>query len=195
MAVDFAVPTGDSSIQWSIPGGTHWDDIDEGIGGGSGGDYIEATNAASDDGDIDDFSFGDNINDVDEITQVIINVNSWSQPAVSIKSPEIDLYFGGQWMSVTVGWKEVGSTGTRGWHAITYAGLSGNQTDMDNLRVRVRADVAGKLELNYIYTINVEVTYSQAVAGWAHNFLGVPAANIGSVNGVPRANIGKIKGV
>ena len=198
MAVANAVPTGDVVKQWSQPAaGTHFDDIDEGIAGWSGADGIQATNSAGDDGDIDDFSFGDLVGDpaIDEITQVVINVNSWCQPAINPESGEIDLYFNGAWMSATVGWKEVGSTTTRGWHAITYAGLSGDQGDMDDLRVRVRADVADKTQLEYIYTIYVAVTYSVAALGYGHDFMGVPSANIDEVNGIPTANIDTIKGV
>ena len=43
--------------------------------------------------------------------------------------------------------------------------------------------------------MQILVTYTPIATGYAHDFMGVPAANIGSVNGVPTANIASIDGV
>ena len=187
------VPTGDVAIAWSIPDlGTHFDDIDEGIAGGTGGDYIQATNPNGDDNDIDHFSFG-TLADVDEVTQVEIKVNGLFVNGTH--SPEIDLFIDGVWQSTLVGWKETGLTSVRGWHTITYAGLSSNQAQLDALEVRVRADVPDKMEMNVVHTIYCTITYSEVAVGYEHDFIGIPAANIDSIMGIPTANIDNICGL
>ena len=69
------------------------------------------------------------------------------------------------------------------------------QADLDGLQVNYRADVAVKNSQNNIDVCYVIVTYTLLVVGYGHNFMGVPAANIGNVCGVPTENIDKIKGV
>ncbi|KKN22853.1 hypothetical protein LCGC14_0910830 [marine sediment metagenome] len=61
------------------------------------------------------------------------------------------------------------------------------------MSIRIRADLAVSktgIDIACVYAV---VTYTPA--GYGHDFIGVPAANIGSVNGVPTANIASIKGV
>ena len=186
MVVQALNPTSDDGPNaWSIhaPGPGSFGMIDEGavpdIEDAIG--YLETN---GDDNDEEVFGFGTIA--VIEVTQVVVSV--YGQINGAGASPECDVNLGGY-----IGVQEIGLTTIRGWHHITFAGLSGSQADLDGLQVKLIADASVAKTGATIYTMYVTITYT--ATGWGHKFLGVAGANIANVNGVPRANIGKIKGV
>ena len=69
------------------------------------------------------------------------------------------------------------------------------KANIDSLVIGYRADVTLSKSVNNVWTMYAVITYTPAVTGWGHKFIGVPGVNIANVNGVPLANIASIKGV
>jgi hypothetical protein len=133
------------------------------------------------------------IANVDEVTAITVYlycfVQDTDQGTPCTKTVNIDL--GG-----FQGTKNI-STGGTDWQDFTWSGLSGSQSDLDSLVVRLYSGepVAGKIlgDNIQIYTIYATVTYTGG-SGYGNNFNGVASANIGKISGVATANIDKVKG-
>jgi len=187
MTLGYIQPNSDNVPNDWLPISTEYTLIDEARGSPNTTDYISATNLTGDDNKVSEFGFPNTINDVDEVTQIIVYSYGIK---VGTPTPEVDLYIGGGWRgyqecSVTTGWGWVGDTWNGSW----------TQAELNAVQVRYRADVPNKNDVNQISCVYLRVTYTQVVLGYGHDFMGVPAANIDSVNGVPTANIDNIKGV
>lgn len=190
------VPNADILAEWSNTGGTHESCIDEGLPP-TLGDMISCSGSGSN-GDIDNFNMetidiaGGTISSI----EVKIYHESW-MPVCSCVPFTVDINLGG-WQ----GSKNYTTTEVLAWESQTWAGLAGSQADLNALQVKI---TAGNLQTAdncvtvhdtiWLYTVIVEVTWVAAPVGYGHDFMGVPAANIGSVSGVPTANIASIKGV
>jgi len=190
MAFEVVVPVGDVNKYWSYPAsGTHFDDIDEGSGGPDA-NYIEATEAAGDDDDIDSFEFADPDFEGGTASQVVIYTNGLiigsNQPEIQIIIAEDDSGLVNVALTTSQTWKT---------NILTPSGDDWTELEATSLKVIYQADVPTSKDENTIFTCYAVFSYTAAPVGWGHKFLGVPAANIGSVNGVLRVNIAKIKGV
>lgn len=152
----------------------------------------------------DSFTFGNTPANVDVVTQIKIYLFGQIDADGTTNYPEVSYDIGSGWSgdyecssfpkNNTIG------TGNGAWHTITVSGLSWTKAQIDAIQVRIRADVPdggkGILAMNAVFAMQILVTYTPtAPAGYGHDYMGVLAANIGSVNGVPTANIASIKGV
>ncbi len=190
MATGYCDPDADSTpVQWTPSvGGTHFGVIDDGTRqpAAAGSDNIFA-------GDGDENAQGtvtmdNSINDVDTVSQVKI----WTYGrATSGEQPYVSIYIGGSWKSNML--VSVGTSNS--WASDAFNG-AWTQADLDGLQVRYIGDSAyGKFDGSWVLSCYAEVTYTVAAAGYGHDVMGVPAANIDNVMGVPTANIDKIIGV
>jgi len=187
------IPETDILTQWYVvPAGTHESAIDEDKGSPNTGDYIRC--GIGDNNLTDSFHMDDTIQDCDEYTQVkaYIYYNNIESPLGTPR--QINIYVNGAWQA-----PQNIPPQAIAWRNFTWAGLSGNQASLDDLRVKVvtgtMADDKFIPDEIRIYTMYAEVTYSVVVVGYAHKFLGIPSAKIGKVCGIPTANIANIKGV
>ena len=62
---------------------------------------------------------------------------------------QIDLYFDGSWQ----GWKSISS----GTYDYIWTGLSGDQTDVNNMKVKFKSGVAGFVKFNIIFAFEIQV--------------------------------------
>lgn len=127
------------------------------------------------------------IADIGEVTNIQVKTYGMRDTGI----PEVDVNMGGWQGEVNV--SAMGVNPNFSWGTNNFAG-SWDQADLDGLQVRYRADCPSP-QANTLDVVYVVVTYTLTPTGYAHDYMGVPAANIGSVNGVPTANIGNIKGV
>ena len=189
------LPDADITTEWAVvpTPGTHYTAVDEYVVNTA--DWVWCAGGSNQ--GTETFGFPDTINDVDEVTQIVVNVhysfiNADESPAGSIT---IDVYLGG-WLGTKTFTKPHG-----GWEAFTWAGLSASQADLNGLQVKFYAAGlgAGKYipDSCQVHAVNVDVTYTATggPAGWGHKVKGVLPANIGKINGVLTANIGKVNGV
>lgn len=186
-------PNGDITVQWIQIGGStyHFQEIDEGtVPVTTDHVYVQGV---GDVGKIESFNMQSTT--VGTVTQIEVKVYTYSYLVGGSSLGTVDIYLG-SWK----GTKQIINTNAvTQWTTYTWSGLSGSQAQLDALQVKF---VAGDLETNsncvtvhdyvFIYTMYVIVTYT---TGYEHDFMGVPAANIGSVSGVPVVNIASIKGV
>ena len=191
MATVIVVPDVDGlTNDWSLPVSLpHYDDIDEGPG--SGIDFIGASFASGDHNDIEMFGYENPSFEGQLSSQVVIYTNCQVVIGGGIN---VTLDIGGE----THGPVSVGAGTGRAWKSNTFTPDGANWTEAQaaSMKVTYTASVGvTKYGVN-IFTSYASFTYEPpAPPGYGHNFLGVPAANIGFVNGVPTANIAKIKGV
>ncbi|KKM13925.1 hypothetical protein LCGC14_1711280, partial [marine sediment metagenome] len=188
MATDILRPNSSDSHTWSI--GTGHANVDDEVTQPDAGDsdILGAFFANGDDNDVEVLGFP-TISGISEVT----NITVWTYGSVTTitDTPEIDVNMGG-WQ----GYVEcvINST-TMKWTSNSFNG-SWNQANLDGLQVRYRADVSDiskGADSNNLDVVYVIVTYT-VVAGYGHDFIGVPAANIDNVIGVPTENIDKIIG-
>lgn len=100
---------------------------------------------------------------------------------------------GGDWSSEESFVLTTGET----WHTETWDNLEDlglDDADADDLQIRFRL-VGSGARSHRLFECDVNVYHDVAPSGWAHEFMGIPGANIDSVNGIPIANIDTIKGV
>jgi hypothetical protein len=187
-------PNGTVQQQWNTTGTPSHAEIDEDPP--DAGDHVHANGSASDN-KIDIYSFPDTIDDVDEVTQIVVRVYLYSIDADVSPSADvgyIDIDLGGYQGQKTL------NKPHNGLQTLTWAGLSGSQADMDGFELKLGVGTLndGKyMDDSYtIYCIHVDVTYTPVAAGgWGHKFNGVAGASIGKISGVAIANVGKVKGV
>jgi len=74
----------------------------------------------------------------------------------------------------------------------TPIGGSWTYANLENMEMKCTKDGTVEVYLSYLA---LEVTYTEAVAGYGNNVLGVASANIGKINGIATANIEKVNGV
>jgi len=188
------VPNADITTEWLNTGGTHESCIDEGLPPILT-DMISCQ-GSSNNGAIDSFNMGTLDVDGGTITSIEVRVyhETWT-PICACVPFNIDINFGG-WQ----GSKNYTTNESLGWESKTWAGLTGNQGDLDGLQVKI---TAGNLQTSsncvtvhdtiWLYTLIVVITWSPP-AGYGHKVLGVLPANIGKVLGVLRVNVGKVIG-
>lgn len=193
MATVNVVPDVDGGTNdWNYPIALpHYDDIDEGIVGGTGSDYIGALNSQGDHDEDEQFGYGNPDLEGQTASQVVI----WTNGIVIIG--------GGVYITVNIGGEEFGPVGVglgtgRAWLSNTFVPAGDNWTEAECAAMKViyTASVGtDKYGVN-LYTSYAQFTYEPPPPpGYQHDYMGVPAANIGSVDGVPTANINTIKGV
>ena len=188
MAVGDIIPNGDAGPNaWAATSGwctesTHAECIDESKGSPSMTDQIRAEDA--DDGDIESFNMT-TITPIASFSQIKV----WTYGAVVVGGNRPTVYVLSE-TPQTVGLP----IAVAGWTSNTFT-VSGNQSDLDGIKVTYTAGTIGKFDVLQVGCVYAEVTYEEPAAGYGHDFMGVPAANIDEVNGVPTANIDNIKGV
>ena len=196
MVIADVIPNVDIDTEWNTwgPGATHEARIDEDKGSP---DTVDAIVCDSGDNNLtDSFHMDNTIQNCQEYTQVKVRLYQMYLISTEGGDCKVNIYVNGSWQGDQI----IHQDAIPIWRSYTWAGLSGNQASLDDLRVRVTTEmmVTGKYitDLIRVYTMYAEITYTEPVVeGWGHNFLGVPSANIGKVCGVPTANIANIKGV
>ena len=189
MAVQTIRPNGDGGVnQWSFCShNPHYLGINEVVLDLAG--HITGSEPNGDNNDVEEFTFTtfDGIED-NSITQVVVKTEVY--------------HIGARRLEVAISWDNgaswsgaVNMTTGSGMSTNTFAGLSYSKADLDKFELKYIADCGTKGDLGKVYQSYVIVTYTEAAVGYGHDYMGVPAANIGSVNGVPTANIANIKGV
>ena len=191
MTTGWVKPNGDSNCTWELPPLTdHYLEVDEYP---NNHDFlvVAVTEAfgGNDDPEIFEMTTLDDLED-NSITQIVVYTYG---VIIGSNTPEIDVSFdnGANWegeqeCTLGLGAGEVTNT---------WSGLSFSKADLDLLLVKYVSDVPDKNDAHSIDRIYAVITYTEAVVGYGHDFMGVPDANIGSVSGVPTENIDKIKGV
>lgn len=196
MATNTVKPNGDNLCNWAGPidPGNHHTYVDE-YPGSPDSLFVSATNLDSDNNDVEIFNMTtfDDI-EADSITQIVVYTYG---RRTGVNTPEIDVSFdnGVSWESGTGNEPECAIGTSWGEVTNTWAGLSYSKADLDNLLIKYIADVPDKDDLNQIDRIYAVITYTEAVVGYGHDFLGIPAANIDSIMGIPTANIDNICGL
>ena len=76
-----------------------------------------------------------------------------------------------------------------------FSGLSQTNQGGIDFRIKYQIGIMPPKSLIHIVKTTITWTYTVDSVGYGHDYMGVPAASIGSVNGVPTANIASIKGV
>lgn len=189
MATDIVRPNANSTNQWELFGGSGdaYERVNEEIEQPTDGNG-EALRANDDDsGDIEEYEMS-SISSVDEVTSITVWV--WGHYTLGPQAT-IDIWLGGY-----VGVKTCTMpSAVAGWSSYTWSGLSYNQSHLDAMRIKFVAPTLGKNQLVILDCVYAIITYTEAVIGYGHDYMGVPAANIDEVNGVPTANIDNIKGV
>jgi len=193
MVVGDVYPDGDITTEWQVnPPVNHFFTIDEDKGVPSMSDQIFCWH--QDDNKTDTFHMDDSIQGIEEYTQVKVYIYVINMHSPSPQPRKINIYVNGGWLIA----KDI-SPGLESWQSFIWGSLSGNQASLDALRVTVQTFnmVDDKItdDAIQIGAMYAEITYSVAEVGYQHDFMGVPAANIDSVNGIPSANIDTIKGV
>jgi len=155
-------------------------------------DNIYSTQSQGDDGDIEQFSIEPVDLEGDVCSQLVVWTHGWISGA---HKPEIQIDIGGE----THGPVDVPLTEGGGvWRSNTFTpdGDDWTEAECSALKLTYIADCAVEKENATIYAVKLIFTYPDpAPEGYGHDYMGVPAANIGSVSGVPNANIANIKGV
>lgn len=190
MTIGYCDPNGDVQKEWfPSVGTTHYVLIDGGIRQPTAPTTDNIGAFDGNENDIDRF-YLTSLPDVDEVTSVVVWVygrNSSGEPC------QVDLQMGT--IEAWEGYQTIEMVGGYGWFSVTFNG-SWTQINLDQMQVRFKADnIYGTYDYTRIRAFYCEVTYSEVVVGYGHDFMGVPAANIDEVNGVPTANIDTIKGV
>ena len=136
----------------------------------------------------------DSIQGIDEYTQVKVYLYLINIEAPAEEPRQINIYVNGAWLTP----QNIPMQTPTAWRIFTWAGLSGNQASLDDLRVKVETflmiDDKFVDDLIRIGTMYAAITYT-IPTGYGHNFLGVNSGDIDEVCGVPTANIDKINGV
>lgn len=152
-------------------------------------DYIHASAVGGQDTDVIVLGFPNTLTDIGEATSITV----WAyNKYADLGACRFDVNLGG--------WQEYKYNDASGAHPTVLWGKaiwngSWTQSDVDGLQVRIIADVGtGKADEIWNYIVYCVITYT-APSGYGHDFMGVPAANIGSVSGVSTTNIASIKGV
>ena len=126
----------------------------------------------------------------DVSSQVVI----WTYGGGLGNAPEITINIGGETHGPVdiAGWTVINT-----WRSNTFTPDADDWTEIEGstLKVSLTADVPTKLFTHTIFTVYALFTYPDPPVGWAHDFLGVPAANIGEINGIPVEDIESVKGV
>lgn len=189
MATANIQPNGDSSVQWTLIGAaTHAGAVNEDEGSPSTAENIGATNPMGMDGYVDDFHM-ETVGSVSSVSQIQVYAYG-SGGATYGGDASVDLYDGSSWQ----GYHSLSFfAGSNSWKSYTFTGLSMTQTDLDNCRVRFRADVSVSKSSVTIHCVYAVVTYT-GTGGYGNNFNGVASANIGKISGVATADIDKVKG-
>jgi len=185
MTVDFCDPNGTNTGEWQYTGSsTHHENVDDAIRQPTNPNLDDNNNYADgDQSDIEDYSFTSLT--VTEVTSVRIWYMGGNAYA---HMPEVRIYMGGWTAQQTADLAGV-------WRSLIFNG-TWSQEDLNGLRVEWQApSTIDKFEVGFLYAVYAEVTYTLEEEGYGHDFMGVPAANIDSVNGIPSANIDTIKGV
>lgn len=189
MATVEVVPNQDGAVNdWYQPlVGDHYVKIDE-HPGAPNLESIYATQSQGDDGDLDQFNFENPSFEGNVSSQVVVWTYGWKSNAGSV---DVTLNIGGE----EHGPVDVGLGVAAGWHSNTFYPDAEDWTELEASGVKLTYTAHCDLskENITIYTCYLKFTYPEQ--GYAHDFLGVPAANIGSVNGVPTENIDNINGV
>lgn len=190
MTVDYCDPNGDVQKEWESACGNHYECIDGGVRQPAAPTTDDIGAFDGNENDIDRFYMDNSIQDVDEVTSVTVWIYGRNSTG---ERCSVDIQLGS--IQPWEGYQSVNMDGSYAWRSKTFNG-SWTQTNLDEMQVRFKAySNYGTYDYTRIRAFYCEVTYSEVVVGYGHDFMGVPAANIDSVNGIPTANIDKIKGV
>jgi len=142
------MPNEDVSVSWEKWGTVtyHYEAVDD----TEGNYYIYATDG--NENAVDEFNC--TTISIISATQIIIKIEGWTNASKDI---EVDFYNGDSWE----GYKAVGLTGTVETQSITFSGLNMNQTDLNNCKIRVKANSAyGADDYSYVKSIRTTLSYS-----------------------------------
>ncbi|MHA1155047.1 MAG: hypothetical protein ACTSQK_02975 [Candidatus Heimdallarchaeota archaeon] len=209
MTVVIIRPTSDVASGWFGPAdpATHYDRVDNvvtypTVGGTS--DFIVEDGWIGSNNTIDTFHFGD-LDDVDEVTKIkIYSLGGIYKQGATAYYPEVEWSVNGglNWLGIqncSGHYVSTSPTQQYAWHVTVIDGLHWTQAQINAIILRYTADTPGGdkdgADANFIAVIYIEVTYTEVLLGYEHDFLGVAAANISSVSGITSEHIGKIKGV
>jgi len=183
-------PTSTDLNEWVA--GRNYDYIDDNVVKPNAGDGLNIMASEMADHDNKTYIVGFGTIDIEGGTVTNITVYTYGRRS-NVNNPEVDINMGG-WQ----GEQECSSFGESpdwGWTDNNSFDGNWNQADLDGLQVKYIADVPLSKEIQEVDVCYVVVTYEAAPVGYGHDFIGVPATNIGEVCGVPTANIDKIIGV
>jgi len=189
MATDYVDPNFTNTAQWAGSTGTpHHLQVDDAVRQpGNPGTATYVRYQDGDENDDEDYSFS---------TLTVASVSSvrvWFYIATRTITEDcwIRIYMGGWTGQLRLDFTQTGVK----WYSLLFSG-TWTQADLNGLRVEYAAPPSiGKTNNGTLYCTYCEITYVAVVLGYGHDYMGVPAANIGSVMGVPTANIASINGV
>ncbi|MFW9821587.1 MAG: hypothetical protein ACFFE4_01545 [Candidatus Thorarchaeota archaeon] len=153
-------PDGDVIKQWTMPtSGTHWDDVDE-------------DPDSSDSTSISEFSSSNKIDEFSLTTRTIPAGATITKIVARVKalklgagSPSIDIYIDGSWR----GYKTL--TADQNAYNYSWTGLSADQIDLNNMKVRFKTYVSGwPVKGNYIYAVWVYAYYTYPIPNYDMDF-------------------------
>ena len=166
-------PSDDGTTQWLPAVGYHWIRLDEDVIDPDAGDSSFIVAASYDNGDIDEFFMDNNVQFVREVTEIQVKTYGYF---VGTHRPRVSIYWNGTWQS----WKTVYLPGSLypypapgiGWATNTWT-LEGNQKDVDNLRVRYKANVQNvPYALNLINAFYCKILYEAVdISNFTEGFL------------------------
>jgi len=136
---------------WTLSGSSHWDAV---------ADYEDADYVAAFDGDedaIDEFNFN-TVGGLVDCQQVVVYLYCKDMVGTPSFDVSVDITNGGGYETNV----SINPTTIYSWKTATFSGLSGvNQTDIDNLKVRITAPgVMDELEAVYIKGIYVRISHT-----------------------------------
>ena len=142
-------PDWDYETQWNDGASTpHWDKVDEDPDNPDGNNVQEAYTSNL----YDRYGFEDVSVEGGEVTQVKLRILFFR---IGTGTPQVNLYFDGAYQ----GWKNLISNPVTP-QEYTWTGLSGDQTDVDNMQVRFRSSCMGTgPKTNTIYALEALVYY------------------------------------
>ena len=163
-------PNADDTIEWYAGNYTDVDDdITYPTNPTGEGDAIWAWAAAADDNQVDIFEFDITPSNLDVVTEIKIYAFGWKSTNNS-GYPEVSYSINGgsSWSSETdmtsLGTSSLEIIADGAWHTVTVSSLSWTKAEIDQLQVRIRADVQdnfGVFGYNKIYALQVLVTYDR----------------------------------
>jgi len=151
-------PDQDVQTGWTTSTGTtHWDLIDDDLGGTENGDYVYTTGS----GTTDEWNFTECPSDVQNVTELRIKLNISRVDGGRIFSGDVDWsYDGGATYNTT---KNTGAFPTTpNVVTVIWTDLNLNKQECDDLQVRIVSNqVSGGAQRNhYIHAVNMEIIYT-----------------------------------
>ena len=150
-------PDGDVTTEWMpVPSGTHYTTVDDAIrqpNTPNTSDYVWADKGSLGPGVKDEFNMG-TISGVGTVSSIEVWYNAYIGPQAVLG---INVYLDGEWK--TAQQEAGGLDGADGWFSKKWTG-TWDQTDLDNLQVRISLDQDMNFEGIIVYALYAEITYT-----------------------------------